>query len=286
MTQDFRDRARELATVCQARAKELDRLGRALAAVADEAGFRDPARRRKLAKELRDARLLAEVTTDLGELGPALAEAERAWRQELHMGFVDRLLEAAAARGLEPRRLGDRPPVWGLGGLAVELDLDKEQALVSYAREEVARCALDPAAILDAVDEARAGLEAWWPGPERFFDALAAAWGARLGREGRPAGERVALVDLCDELAVELARRGLGPGKDLQPFPRVALAACLDRLAREGALQQGRLRLELGTATGGTTKDKRNVLFLEAGMGGGQYYLSLRFAPADDGRQR
>ena len=53
------------------------------------------------------------------------------------------------------------------------------------------------------------------------------------------------------------------------------LAYQLRRLRREGTLARDGLRVELGVATGGSARDKRNVVYVPAG-GEGQYQLSLR----------
>lgn len=284
MSEEIQARARELAAALKARGKEIEKARKALEELGGGTAFRDAAARKRARKAIEDCG--AGGLPDLAGFVTDLDQAARGHKQEMRLSFVDALLEAAAKESLPTRKLGDQPPVYDLGGMACTIDFDKEEARLGYAREAVARLPLDGERILEARQQALDKLTEAWPGKEAFFEAAWSAWRGRLGREGKPAGERVHIVDLLPELTLEYAERKLWRGKKqegLRPMTRQELAFCLDRLAHEGGLQHGNLRLELGTATGGSTKDKKNVLFLEAGMGGGQYYLSLRFVPQPGG---
>lgn len=262
--------------------RDVEKLRRALDTLADVETWRSPATRKRCMQVLRDSESFAlpQVKSLLDRLAPALAK----YRVGLRERFLTDLETALQEEGGSLRRIGDQPPVFEISGLTLTIDFDKEDASLSYAREEVAKLPLDALEVLQAGRTVRDSLQDAWCGAEAFFAALLSAYRARLGREGKPLGERIQLVKLCAELGVEYANRGLWQSKQkgLRPLERVELAFCLDLLARAGKLHQGKHRLELGTATGGSTKDKKQVLFLEAGMGGGQYYLSLRFVNSQE----
>jgi len=77
------------------------------------------------------------------------------------------------------------------------------------------------------------------------------------------------------ELHAELSRRAGGR------YPRAQLAWDLARLRRERRLvSAGRLRIDLGVATGFATARKRSVLWVEDESGAGQYYQTFRMIDA------
>jgi hypothetical protein len=111
---------------------------------------------------------------------------------------------------------------------------------------------------------------------------LLGAYRSLLARAGREFGERVDVVDLLPEVALAVQGekfRGDPRRGSFADYPRAQFAWDLAALVRSGLLAAGGLRLEIGPATMGTTAHKRRVLWLEAGPGGGQYCLSLRFVP-------
>lgn len=282
MTEELTARAAILAEESKSLAKEIDRARKALESLAEIENWNDPGlrcRSRDAILALRDRQL-----PDYEAFVESLDAELESFRLRLRQGFLDGLMQAVESSGLSARRLGDQPPLFDIAGIAVEVDFDKEHAELAYARERLARAPLDPALVLHAREEAVRELRSVWPGPESFHAACQAAYRARIARLGSRPGERIRLVDLICELSIEYELRGLWQEKSAtRRLARVHLAYCLDQLARSGALTQRGSRLELGTATGGSAKDKKQVLFLEAGMGGGQYYLSLRFVE-DAGR--
>ncbi len=284
MSEEIQAQARELAAALKMHGKEIEKARKALDDLAEGTAFRNATSRKRARKAIQDC--AGQGLPDLSGFLGQLDQAAKAYKQEQRLSFVDALLQEAAKESLPTRKLGDQPPVYDLGGMACTLDFEKEEAELSYARESMARLPLDPVRILEAREERLEKLTESWPGKEAFFEATWSAYRGRLGREGSAPGERIHLVDLIPELTLEYAERKLWQGQKsegLRTMTRLDLAFCLDRLAHEGGLQHGNLRLELGTATGGSTKDKKKVLFLEAGMGGGQYYLSLRFSQQPGG---
>ncbi|MCB9727384.1 MAG: hypothetical protein H6746_02755 [Deltaproteobacteria bacterium] len=205
-----------------------------------------------------------------------------AMRAERRSGVLGPLQRLAAADGVPVRMLSDSPPVLLLSPLGCELDFERGSARLTYARETVLEARLDASDILAKREEAMALIRGAAEPPERFFQAALSAYRLVLAARGLEAGDRVDLVDLLAPLALlatdsQLWRKT--PLAKVPDYPRYLLAYQLQRLRREGALEQGGRRIDLGTATGGTTRDKRNVLFVPTAADDGQYYLSIRFTP-------
>ena len=108
-----------------------------------------------------------------------------------------------------------------------------------------------------------------------FWQALKAAYDIVLLKDGKPAGERIDIVDVLVPMAwiwphaVQL--------KKATQFPRYLLAYQIQKLRQDGLIAHNGYRLDLGTATGGSTKNKANVLFIPMGPTEGQYYLTMCF---------
>lgn len=215
----------------------------------------------------------------VGDLGHHLSELRRQAR-----GLLLRdLSERARAQGLAMQVLTDKPLEVQLSPFTVQLDLAAGEARVRYARETVFTCAPEAPAILRAWADAKARIKADALEPERFFDLLRQAYEVVRRARGLAPGDRVDLVDLAGPLALLRvgpdAWRKTPLGK-VADFPRYLLAYQLVHLRRAGLLSHRGLRVDLGTATGGSTRDKRGVLFLPSSATEGQYHLSIRFAPA------
>lgn len=228
---------------------------------------------------------------DLAPLGLEAQKAELAARLEAHLqqregaargNLLAALARAAAAEGLELTRLTDRPLQVLLAPLVAELDPASGRAQILYAREVVEECPLDPAEVLKARQTALDRIRDESIESAAFFELLHRAYRTVLLARGEAPGERVDLVDLLAPLAllrVAADRWRSTPPAELAPYPRYLLAYQLRRLGRDRLLEKDGLRLELGTATGGSTRNKRDVLFVPTGPTEGQYHLSIRFAP-------
>ncbi|TXD38340.1 hypothetical protein FRC98_05450 [Lujinxingia vulgaris] len=238
----------------------------------------------KVAEALRDLRrsslealgLEDERVALVGELD-AHFEREKTRARMMLLGELDRALRADGGR-LE--HLGDQPLTLGVGPLTLTIDLLARRATLSYAREALAEVDADAQTILSALSEARAAIQDRALESEVFFEQLERAYRVQLAMMGLPDGERVDLVDLLVPLSLvdaDLAARRKKGLDALTPWPRYLLAYQLQRLRRDGLLERQGRRLDLGTATGGSTKNKQDVLFVPGPGTDGQYYLSLRF---------
>ncbi|MFP4599792.1 MAG: hypothetical protein ACLFVJ_16150 [Persicimonas sp.] len=217
------------------------------------------------------------------ELVAQMAKQLERMRIKARMKFVQKLEILAGQRGLGLDKVSESPLVYHAEPLTFEIDFDAGSARVLFGHEPIAEVAMKPAALLDAREQAVEDLEARALDAEAFFDRLHDAYRTVLVADHAEFGERVDLVDVLVPLAVLGAerKRWRREGTDaLEPFGRVLLAYQLAGLRAEGVLERNGLRLELGAATGGTTRDKRDVLFVPVGAKGGQYYGSLRFTKA------
>lgn len=213
-------------------------------------------------------------------------ERLQALRQEQRRAFGAALQAAAEAAARPFRRLGENPPEFLVAPFSVLVDPERMEATLAYAREEVARAPAKAPDVLAAVEKAEKELTAKPLPPEEEFDLLVAAWRAALAIEGRPPGERVDLAEVLPQAA--LLRQGRRFREDPQreafaPYPKARFLFDLARLRAARLLERNGLRLDLGTATGDSTKKKGRVFFLAEADGSGQYYLTIRFVPVQRG---
>ena len=171
-----------------------------------------------------------------------------------------RLLRPATGAELAPRLIAAGPPAeWRFGELTVVIG--RQRAEVRYAREPVGSSRPVPEAIVAAVQRARQRLAARSRGPDEMLPALAAAYAVVLERRGGRAGDRVALVELREELA---------------GTTRAQFAWDIARLRRERRLVVGGRRIDLGVAAGHGAERRSRVVWIENDGGGGSYFQTFR----------
>lgn len=184
------------------------------------------------------------------------------------------LRERAAAAGMELAVLTRDPLELRLAPLGISVDLSRNKASLHFGKTELESCGAQAGEILLARERAIRGLERRPWDPLAWTRSLRAAW-TRAGGDGWRE-----IADLLPGLAFELQddrfRRDPSP-KTFKAYGRAALAYDLWRLRRDRQLTVDGWRLTLGPATGGSTKDKRQVFWLEDDQGRGQYFLTLRF---------
>ena len=210
-------------------------------------------------------------------------EGVRQWcaqeERQRPLRLARQLREAAESAQLTCTMIGDSPPTLRLDPILVELDFKKGEAVLGYARLELARVPLDSDQILRERARQLAALDSEFD-PADYLARLYEAYRRALGLQKW--GERVDLVDLLPELAflLQSERFRKEPSKELfRPYSRVRFAYDLARLRKSRQLEHLGARLSLGTATLGSTRDKSRVLYLEEAQQG-QYYLSLAFQGA------
>lgn len=262
--------------------KQLAPVRKALDGLLREGGFSDLRNVEKRLSVLTSASLDGMPMEDaLDEVVEVLAEYRDRRLKAARMKLVSLLHRSAADDGLEIHKLGDSPPTFLIQPVAVEIHFDRSEVSLIYAREEVLKVALDVKAILKGRRQAMGMIREHDISSAEFFDLLQQAYHIVRTARGVPKGQRIDLVDTLLPLSLLRADsqrwRRLEPSR-LNPFTRYQLAYHLARLRRDGMLEKDGTRLDLGTATGGSTRNKRDVLFVPSGFEGeGQYYLSLRF---------
>ena len=239
----------------------------------------------KYADWLQEADLSAIGMNDRRETAvESLEQFVKKRRRRRRMEFMQELHRLADEEDLELEKLSESPLTFFLDPFTVEANFDSGDVRLQYAREDVAEVDLEPAAVLEARDEALDSIGERAVSSEQFFDRLQMAYRLAIASAEKSEGERVDLVDLLAPLALlssetETWRRPEFDG--MISYPRFILAFQLQQLRRDGVLSREGLRLDLGTATGGSTKDKDDVIFIPSGRGEGQYYLSIRFTDED-----
>lgn len=201
--------------------------------------------------------------------------------QRLRLHFGRDLREAAARAGIPFASLTTAPPEFRLGRFTLLVDVARRIATLRYARNDLTKVSLKSEAILEALHSQQSQLEGKAFDSARYFEQLLQAYQMRLHRIQQPFGARVDIIDLLAELA--FMRQGNAFFEDPRrenfiPYSRVQLAYDLARLRACGRLAHRGFRLGLGSATGGSTKQKNRVLYVEDEQGSGQWYLSLRFS--------
>ncbi len=212
----------------------------------------------------------------VGRLKPAIEKL----RIKARMKFLTKLEMLAGQRDLELEKISENPLVLYVEPLTFAIDFDEGGVEMAYGHEVIDELPIDAASVMGAHEEAAARFSKELISSDKFFDLLRGAYRMVLAADDAQPGERVDLVDVLVPLAmlrVDRDRlRKKGP-EVIEPFPRYLLARQLAELRRDGALEKDGVRLELGAATGGSTRDKTNVLYVPIGAKGGQYYGSIRF---------
>ncbi|MGM0558246.1 MAG: hypothetical protein ACQEVA_17810 [Myxococcota bacterium] len=237
-----------------------------------------------------DAR--AAVQKLLGKTGSAELESELSgWldatnddvarsSDEKRRRLLEDLQKRASDQGVGIRKLGDTPPTVALGPIQVVLEAGRD-AQLKLGLEPIDRAAADSAAIFEAIQRVRDEWEDRTPSPPELFQRIRRAYLMSCARSGHKPGDRIDIVDLPGPLALlecddaNLRKTGLA---SLAEYPRHLLARQLSTLSRERLLEHDGYRLELGAATGGSTKDKDDVLYVQTTPSRGQYFLTIRFS--------
>lgn len=222
------------------------------------------------------------LNLDLSELLEAVAEDQRERAGARRLAFGKALNEVAQSENMTCRLITGDPMEFALPPFTVAVNLSRNQATLTYARLPMGEMPAKPEKIMAAIRKQLKAFEAGWSS-ERFFEALLEAYHTELFRVRKPAGERVEIVRLLPGVAFlfQNARFLSEPlSGNYRSYGLFHLAWDLSALRQRGFLEQQGYRLNLGAATGSSTKNKKNVLYIEEGAGRGQYYLSLWFTPS------
>ncbi len=227
-----------------------------------------------------------EVLTRLGLGDTADATIERArstlkrLRQEQRRALAADLKAACEAAGRRYQRLGDSPPELLIAPFTAVLDLESMQARVLYAREDLVTTRATAADIMKTIEQQEKRLGQRQQPPDEVLAQLYAAYLAVLGQIGGRLGDRIELLELLPLMAIaqQSARWLADPVQErYRSYTKARFLWDLARLRATRNLEHNGMRLDLGTATGDSTRRPARVFFIDDGAGQGQYYLSLRF---------
>ncbi len=167
--------------------------------------------------------------------------------------------------------LSEKPLEIDISPLTVLVDFERDRATLCYAREPIEAVTLDAAAIVAMRTQIAEHIKATRLESAVFTDILYKAYRITLVMQERKIGDRIDLVHLIPALSMLL------PQPKNASYPRYMLAYQLQRMRRDSSLSIHGQRLLLGTATGGSARQKKNVLYIPHGGNDGQYYLSICF---------
>ena len=276
----------EFKTDLQERVRGLVRAKKAAEQLCRKRGLKNLDTVEKYTDWLRDADLEAvEMEERRQKAVESLDKFVRTNRRKRRMRFMRSLHGRAEKADVELEKLSDSPLTVFLEPFTVEANFDTEEVELRYAREAVATVDLDPEEVFEARDSAMGRLSERTVDSETFFERAEMAYRLALTSRQAQEGERVDLVDLLAPLALLAAEADSwrdASFEQVDAYPRHLLAHQLHRLRRDGLLTHQGRRLDLGTATGGSTRNKEDVVFIPSGRGEGQYYLSARFTDADE----
>lgn len=275
-----RDLAKALLDGLQKHKKALSALGRSLKNL--DGRWKDP---QVVEKELAVLRETGPgLPAPLDEQVSALVAVGEDWLAEERRGRRGRLsreLKAAAAeQGVELRVVTKEPLELRLAPLTVALDLEKGRATLLFGRQTLTTCPTDAIEIMTARKKALAGLQRKGWTAEGFHQELRQAWRAVAGR-----GDWVELADVLPQLAfaVQTAHWRRDPSsRNFTEYGKAKMLYELYRIKEEGILSQNGWRLSLGPATGGSTRDKARVFWVEDASGRGAYHLTMRFVKDEE----
>lgn len=191
-------------------------------------------------------------------------------RQDLLSG-----LSACVAKPEQMRMVSDNPLVVYVHPLTLEVQFEQCKATWAYAREPMAQTSLDPQEIWKMHESLVDQFRAQRIDSRSFWKVLKMAYDMVVIKNGLSVGDRIDIVELLTPMAW-IWPNASALKKQVQ-LPRYLLAYQIQKLRQEGLISHQGYRLDLGTATGGSTRNKANVLFIPMGPTEGQYYLSLCF---------
>lgn len=228
--------------------------------------------------------LTALNQTDLSLMGCAdqkalLCEELETRYRGLRLQAHNLLMEGLKARIDNPAHMkiiSDNPCVVYVHPLTLEVQFDAAKATWTYAHETLATTSLDPEEIMAMHAQLLDAFRATRIDSAQFFACCKMAYEMLLIKNHLRYEDRVNIVDLLTPLAWLWPEDRQGK-KGMNALPRYILAYQLQKLRADHHLQHQNVRLDLGAATGGTTRNKNHVLYIPQGPTEGQYYLTICF---------
>ncbi len=264
------------------KSKEMAKLHKALKSLASANTLESPRKVREACRLLEQSDPKAfGLDIDFAELIETAAADQQDRLKARKIEFGRMLKESAESRDLTCTMITADPMEFSIPPFTVAVDLDQNLAHINYARLPLEELQARPDQITAALQKNLKVLEGGWSS-EQFFDALYHAYQIELFEKKERQGERIVLTDLLARMAISFQSdrfRSDPVAGHYRAYARARLAYDLSKLRRNGLVQRNGWRLNLGTATGSSTRDKKGVLYIEESPGQGQYYLSIRFSP-------
>jgi hypothetical protein len=262
------------------KSKEMASLHKALKSLASPKTLESPRKVQDACRVLEqlDPRALG-LDMDFAGLIEAAAADQQARLKARKIEFGRMLIESAEQGDAACRMIASDPMEFAIPPFTISVDLDQNIARIHYARLVLEDLPARPDRIMAALQKNLKVLEGGWSS-DQFFDALHTAYQNALFEKLEHLGERVSLTELLPRLALSFQSdrfRSDPVAGHYRGYGRARLAYDLSRLRREKLVQRNGWRLNLGTATGSSTRDKKGVLYIEESPGQGQYYLSIWF---------
>ena len=208
----------------------------------------------------------------------AIEDRHRALRLNAHHTLIEGL-KGIIENPAHLKIISDNPCVIYIHPLTLEVQFDAAKATWTYAHEPLATTSLDPGEIMASHAQLLDAFRATRIDSAQFFNCCRMAYEMLLIKNGLRHEERVNIVDLLTPIAWLWPEAQQGK-KGMTSLPRYILAYQFQKLRADHMLQSQNLRIDLGAATGGTTRNKNNVLYIPQGATEGQYYLSICFRNA------
>ncbi len=239
-----------------------------------------PAILKKVEAKIRSLPVADRGVAVLKEIRDELDERKRHMQERL----AKDLAAACKAHDLELRVLSrDEPVEVRIPPFAVQIDRTKGHAELRFARQPIATCEADAAAIMNAHGHALAAMRKGFRA-EPFFDACLRAWRAACGAGCAGNGERVEILDFLPHLALQLqpsAFRVEPSERNYRGYSRARFAFDVLSLRSAGMLRREGWRMNLGVATGTTATKKNRTIFFEDEKGDGEFKLTVFFTRAE-----
>ncbi len=211
-------------------------------------------------------------------------EWDRDRANRLRRVLAQEIKTACDAAGIALRVVSkDGPIELRLSPLAVLLDLEKGRASLCFAKVVLEECAADAQQILKTWKRVKSELERPFDAP-RFFAACRKAYLAALTASGGHDGDRVEILDILPQLALDMQERKFRANpvaKNFRSYGKAHFAYDVWRLRQAQGLTQNGLRVNFGVATGATPYQKERVVYLEGPDGqDGQFTLTVFYTKA------
>ena len=207
-----------------------------------------------------------------------LTKLQAQLRQNAHHNLLKALNEAATPN-MKLKVLSDNPLTCYLHPLTVTADFERQKTILSYAKETIAESTLNVDTLFQDHEKALNEFRRLRIDSKTFITLLYKAYKMLTIKNNIPPDKHVDIVELIQPLSWIHPAINQISKKTLPLLPKYILAYQLQKLRTDKCLEINNAKLNLGTATGASTKNKNSVLFIPFTDTEGQYYLSLAFTP-------